>query len=233
MLYSGVFYYYYYLSPQTRQSIQHTLYERLLVYINFYLITRDVRYRQESYIIYRFYFENKWYFMNSYNSYVSRFFLLNYFQNPAVKNFLHQKKIFVFVKAQAFKLSREFFFREDIIFHMCKCDETILQKIFSNIKKRVDFKRYSAIECKVSLIQILQTFQSISTHLKGFKTWSSHPQNKNNLDKFNVWTTSLHFLAEFDSVLIHMILLMLHLQVFLGLSSNQNRNICKFPAQSS
>jgi len=31
------FSYYYYLSPQTRQSIQHTLYERLLVYISFYL----------------------------------------------------------------------------------------------------------------------------------------------------------------------------------------------------
>jgi len=68
---------FYYLSPQTRQSMQHTLYERLLVYINFYLINRDVWYRQVSYIIYRFCFENKWYFMNSYNSYVSRFFFFH------------------------------------------------------------------------------------------------------------------------------------------------------------
>jgi len=43
-LYSLLFIYY--LSPRTRQSIQHTLYERLLVYISFYLITRDIRYRQ-------------------------------------------------------------------------------------------------------------------------------------------------------------------------------------------
>jgi len=72
---SCLFNFIYNLSPQIRQSIQHTLYERLLVYINFSLITRDVRYRQESYIIDRFYFENKWYFMNPYNCYVSRFFL--------------------------------------------------------------------------------------------------------------------------------------------------------------